>query len=145
MKEDQKLNHFQNHLRGDPSEFWQTLKITTEMTLTDILQVFNKEYAKEDLEKMSKYKFDQMRYDPISEWFTEFLTKFKKTAKQAYGEKVSEIAETFMFDKLPLQIQNELSMAGKHDATNDEKTRTPIFLNRTSISFSQLIHESSFF
>ena len=61
-----------------------------------------------------------MRYDPTVESFTDSLTKFKKTAKQAYGEKASDIAETFMFAKLPVQIQNELAMAGEHDATVEE-------------------------
>ena len=62
-----------------------------------------------------------MSYDPTVESFTDFLTKFKKTAEQAYGEKASDIAETFLFAKLPVQIQNELAMAGKLDATKEEK------------------------
>ena len=40
--------------------FWQTLKITTETILTDILPASNKE----DLRWVSKYRLDQMRYDP---------------------------------------------------------------------------------
>ena len=120
LTEEQKLNYFQSLLRDDAIEFWQTLKITTETTLTDILQAFSKEYAKEDLKEVSKYKFDQMRYDPTTESFADFLTKFKKLAKQAYGEKANDIAETFLFAKLPIQIQNELAMAGKHDATSEE-------------------------
>ena len=59
-----------------------------------------------------------MRYDPTTDSFAEFLTKYKKLAKQAYEEKA--IAETFLFAKLPIQIQNELALAGKHDATVDE-------------------------
>ena len=122
LTEEQKLNCFQSMLRDDAIKFWQTLKITTETTLADILQALNKEYAKEDLKEVSKYKFDQMRYyNPTVESFSVFLTKFKKTAKQAYGEKASDIAETFLFAKLPVQIQNELAMAGKHDATVEER------------------------
>ena len=124
LMEEQKLNYFQCLLRDDAIDFWQTLKITTETTLTEILQEFSKEYAKEDLKEVSKYKFDQMRYDPTTESFADFLTKFKKLAKQAYGDKANDIAETFLFAKLPIQIQNELAMAGKHDATSEEiKTR----------------------
>ena len=41
-------------------------------------------------------------------------------AKQAYGDKANDIAETFLFAKLPIQIQNELAMAGKHDAKVEE-------------------------
>ena len=120
LTEEQKLNYFQSLLRDDAIDFWQTLKITTETTLTEILQAFSKEYAKEDLKEVSKYKFDQMRYDPTTESFADFLTKFKKLAKQAFGDKANDIAETFLFAKLPIQIQNELAMAGKHDVTSEE-------------------------
>ena len=44
--EEQKINYFQSLLRDDAIDFWQTLKITTETTLTEILQAFIKEYAK---------------------------------------------------------------------------------------------------
>ena len=113
LTEEQKLNYFQSLLRDEAIEFWQTLKITTETTLQDVLQAFNKEYAKEDLKEVSKYKFDQMRYDPKKESFADFLTRYKKLAKEAYGDKANDIAETFLFAKLPIQIQNELAMAGK--------------------------------
>ena len=61
-----------------------------------------------------------MRYDPTKESFADFLTKYKKLAKQAYGDKANGIAETFLFAKLPIQIQNELAMASKHDAKVEE-------------------------
>ena len=73
LTEEQKLKYFQSLLRDEAVEFWQTLKITTEATLQDVLQAFNKEYAKEDLKEVSKYKFDQMRYDPTKESFADFL------------------------------------------------------------------------
>ena len=120
LTDEQKLNYFQSLLRDEAIEFWQTLKITTETTLQDVLQAFTKEYAKEDLKEVSKYKFDQMRYDPTKESFADFLTRYKKLAKQAYGDKANDIAETFLFAKLPIQIQNELAMAGKHDAKVEE-------------------------
>ena len=49
QKEEQKLNFFQSLLIDDAIEFWQTLTITTETTLKDILAAFKKEYAKEEL------------------------------------------------------------------------------------------------
>ena len=61
-----------------------------------------------------------MRYDPTAETFNDFLNKFKKVAKQAFGDKSSDITETFLFAKLPVQMQNELAMAGKHDASMEE-------------------------
>ena len=70
LTEEQKLNYFQSLLRDDAIEFWQTLTITTETTLRDILTAFKKEYAKEELSEVSKFKFDQLRYDPATESFS---------------------------------------------------------------------------
>ena len=96
LTEEQKLNYFQSLLRDEAIEFWQTLKITTETTLQDVLQAFNKEYAKEDLEEVSKYKLDQMRYDPTKESFADFLSRYKKLAIQAYGDEANDIASTIV-------------------------------------------------
>ena len=120
LSEEQKLTYFQSLLRDDAIEFWQSLKMTNQTTLAQVLRYFKKEYAKEDLKEVAKYKFDQMRYDPTAETFNDFLNKFKKVAKQAFGEKSSDITETFLFAKLPVQMQNELAMAGKHNASMEE-------------------------
>ena len=72
LSEEQKLTYFQSLLRDDAIEFWQSLKITTQTTLAQVLRYFKKEYAKEDLKEVAKYKFDHMRYDPTAETFNEF-------------------------------------------------------------------------
>ena len=120
LTEEQKLNYFQSLLRDDAIEFWQILTVTTETTLKDILAAFKKEYAKEELTEVSKFKFDQLRYDPTTESFSTFLANNKKVAEQAYGDKAQETVKTFLFAKLPIQLQNELAIAGKHDASIEE-------------------------
>ena len=85
LTEEQNLNYFQSLLRDDAIEFWQTLKNNTETTLIDILVVFIKEYAKEDLKEVSMYKFGQMRYEPTPESFTDFWTKLKKQRNMHTG------------------------------------------------------------
>ena len=52
LTEEQKHNYFQSLLRDDAIEFWQTLTITTETTLRDILTAFKKENAKEELSEV---------------------------------------------------------------------------------------------
>ena len=64
--------------------------------------------------ELSKFKFNQMRNDPTS--FTDLLTGFEWPANQAFGDRASKIAETFLFAKLPVQLPNDLAVAGKHDA-----------------------------
>ena len=120
LSEEQKLTYFQSLLRDDAIEFWQSLKMTSQTTLAQVLRYFKKEYAKEDLKEVAKYNFDQIRYDPSVETFNNFLNKFKKVAKQAFGDKSSDLTKTFLFAKLPVQMQNELAMAGKHDASMEE-------------------------
>ena len=120
LTEEQKLSYFQSLLRDDAIEFWQTLTITIETTLKNKLATFKKEYEKEELSEVSKFKFDQLRYDPTTESFSTFLANYKKVAKQASGEKAREIVQTFLFAKLPIQLQNELAIAGKHDASIED-------------------------
>ena len=120
ISEEQKLTYFQSLLRDDAIEFWRSLKMTTQTTLAQVRRYFKKEYAKEDIKEVAKYKFDQMYYAPTAETFNDFLNKFKKVAKQAFGDKSSDITETFLFAKLPVQMQNELAMAGKHDASMEQ-------------------------
>ena len=91
LSEEQKLTYFQSLLRDDAIEFWQSLKMTNQTTLAQVLRYFKKEYAKEDLKEVAKYKCDQMRYDLSAETFNDFLNKFKKVAKQAFGDKSSDI------------------------------------------------------
>ena len=97
LTEEQKLGLLQD----DAKEFWQSLKITTDSTLIDVLQSFSKEQAKEDFKDVAKYKFDQMRYDTTTELFAAFLTKYK----EAYGDKANDIAETFLFANCRFKYQ----------------------------------------
>ena len=79
-----------------------------------------KECAKEELREVSKFNLDQLRYDPTTKSFSTFLANYKKVAKQAYGDKAQEIVKTFLFAKLPIQLPDEVAIAGKHDASIDE-------------------------
>ena len=119
LTEEQKLNYFQS-LLSDEAINSGTLTITTETTLKDILAAFKKEYAKEELTEVSKFNFDHLRYDPTTDSFSTFLAIYKKVAEEAYGDKAQEIVQTFLVAKLPIQRQNELAIAGKHDASIDE-------------------------
>ena len=54
LSEEQKLTYFQSLLCDEAIEFWQSLKITTQTTLAQVLRYFKKEYAKEDLKEVAK-------------------------------------------------------------------------------------------
>ena len=101
-----KLNYFRSLLRDNAIEFWQTLRITTETTLRDILTAFKKENAKKELTEVSMFKFDQLRFDSNTESFNTFLSNYHKIAKHAYGDQAQDIAQTTLFAYFPIQLQN---------------------------------------
>ena len=119
ITEENKLHFFQSLLRDEAIEYWQSIQITPLTTLKDVLDLFRKEFAKEDL-KVDRYKWDQARYDPTTETFSDFLKNLKKTAKQAFGDEADKIIKMFLFGKLPVEIQQELTMANKEESSPEE-------------------------
>ena len=95
ITEENKLHFFQSLLRDDAIEYWQSIQITPLTTLKDVLDLFRKEFAKEDLKEVARYKWDQARYDPTTETFSDFLKNLKKIAKQAFGEEADKIIKMF--------------------------------------------------
>ena len=120
ITEENKLHFFQSLLRDEAIEYWQSIQITPLTTLKDVLDLFRKEFAKEDLKEVARYKWDQARYDPTTETFSDFLKNLKKTAKQAFGDDADKIIKMFLFGKLPVEIQQELTMANKEESSPEE-------------------------
>ena len=117
---EEKLHFFQSLLRNEAIEYWQSIQITPLTTLKDVLDMFRKEFAKEGLKEVARYKWDQARYDPTTETFSDFLKNLKKTAKQAFGEEADRVIRMFLFGKLPVDIQQELTMANKEESSPEE-------------------------
>ena len=120
ITEENKLHFFQSLLRDDAIEYWQSIQITPMTTLKDVLDLFRNEFAKEDLKEVARYKWDQARYDPTTETFGYFLKNLKKTAKQAFGNEADRVIKMFLFGKLPVEIQQELTMANKEESSPEE-------------------------
>ena len=120
ITEENKLHFFQSLLRDEAIEYWQSIQTKPLTTLKDVLDLFRKDFAKEDLKEVARYKWDQARYDPTTETFSNFLKNLKKTAKQAFGDEADKIIKTFLFDKLPVEIQQELTMPNKEESSPEE-------------------------
>ena len=99
-----KLHFSQSLLRDEAIEYWQSIQITPVTTLKNVLHLFRKEFAKEDLKEVARYKWDQARYDPTTETFGDFLKSLKKTSKQAFGNETDNVIKMFLFGKLPVEI-----------------------------------------
>ena len=120
ITEENKLHFFQSLLRDEAIEYCQSIQVTSVTTLKDVLDMFRKEFAKEDLKEVARYKWDQARYDPTTETFSDFLKSLKKTAKQAFGNEADKIIKMFLFGNLPVEIQQELTMANKEESFPEE-------------------------
>ena len=119
ITERNKLHFFQNLLRDEAIEYWQSIQITPITTLKDVLDLFRKEFAK-DLKVVGRYKWDQARYDPTSETISDFVKNLKKSAKQDFGTEADKVIKTFLFGELPVEIQQELTMANKEESSPAE-------------------------
>ena len=91
-------------MRDEAIEYWQSIQISPVTTLKDMLDLFRKEFAKEDLKEVGRYKWDQASYDPTTETFENFLKSLKKTAKQAFRNEADKVVKKFLFGKLPVKI-----------------------------------------
>ena len=134
--EEEKLQFFTSLFREDAIEFWQTIRRTPETTLREVLQISRKKYARDDLKEVWRYRWDQLKYDPKHDTFSDFLKHLRKIAKQAFDSKANENVTAFLFGKLPVAIQNDLSVAGVRFRGEIVKSPAPPATG-TTVSFSR--------
>ena len=120
ITEEDKIHFFQSLLRDEAIDFRQTITINPTTTLQDVLQLFRKEFAKEDMREVARYKWNEAKYDPTTQTFGDFLKNLKKIANQAYGDETDKRIKMFLFGKLPIEIQQELTMANKEESSPEE-------------------------
>ena len=120
ITEEDKIHFFQSLLRDEAIDFWQTITINPTTTIQDVLQLFRKEFAKEDMREVARYKWNEAKYDPTTQTFGDFLKNLKKIAKQAYGEEADRCIKMFLFGKIPVEIQQEQTIANKEDSSPEE-------------------------
>ena len=84
IPEENKLHFFQSLLRDEAIEYLQSIQIIPLTTLKDVLDLFRKEFAKEDLKEVACYKWDQARYDPTTETFGDFIQKPEEDCETSF-------------------------------------------------------------
>ena len=90
LPENAKVQYFQSLLREKATEFYQSLTITSEGNLIDMLTKFRKRITQEDLKELGQYIWDQAKNDPTAETFTDFLKCQKVISEQAFQENVGQ-------------------------------------------------------
>ena len=61
-----------------PLNFWQTIRVTPDTMLREVLLMFHKECAREDFRGISTHGRDQLKYDLQQKSFSEFVKHLKK-------------------------------------------------------------------
>ena len=84
LSEEAKLQNFQSHLRLETIEFNQSLTISTETILNDVLTKFREEFTTVDLKEVARHKWDRSKHDTTAETFSDFLKRLKVTAKEVF-------------------------------------------------------------
>ena len=105
LTEEAKLQCFKSLLREEAIEVYQGLFITTETTLKDSLKKFRKNFQKDDLKKIPRYKWEQAKHDPTAKPLTDFLKCFKIITEQAFVENPRQHYQTFLIGKLEISIK----------------------------------------
>ena len=119
LSEEQKLAYFQSLLRDDAIKLWQSLKTTNKTRLAQILRYFKKSMPKKIEKKWKNTTSTRSAMIHRPKRSMIFSTNTRKWPNRHSGtDRVT--LEKFLFAKLPVQMQNELAMAGKHDATMEE-------------------------
>ena len=72
------------------------------------------------MREVARYKWNEGRYDPTTQKFGDFQKDLKKIAKQAYGDEADKCIKMFLFGKVPVEIQQELTMTNKEDSSPEE-------------------------
>ena len=67
--EEEKINYIRNSLRAEANNYWQTITITFTTTLNDVIQMFPKEFAKEDMREVARYKRNKTKFDILRKHF----------------------------------------------------------------------------
>ena len=92
--------------------------------------------TKDDLKEVARYIWDQVKYEPKLETFSDFLKCLKVIVKQAFQDNRAKFIQTILFGKLPIIIQQGLMNNNKEEASSKE-TKTFLHQRQQNHRFTQ--------
>ena len=103
-------------------DFWQTLRISPEMTLEDLVE--RREIAKVDFKDISKFKWDQLVYGPPSA--CDHRNNRKGASASTYERSLNQNEETIGLTQSPLRAHSNtwVELFGK----------TPLFFRYSGVN-----------
>ena len=108
--EAENMDFFTSFGRENTIDYWQTIWITWESTLRDALALFCKHHARKNLKQISRYKWDQLKYDTTNEQLSDSFNKLKKSAKKAFdGKPISPASTSTVFCLPKYQLTSRMT------------------------------------
>ena len=101
LSEEAKLQFFKNLQREEANEFFQSKLISKERTLNDVLDKFRKAFTKDDLKGVARYEWDQAKYNPTVEIFSDFPKRLTIIAKQSFQDDARNSFRHFCLEYYP--------------------------------------------
>ena len=92
-EKNKKKHFFQSLHRDEAIEYRQTISINSMTTLTEVLAIFRKGFASEDLKEVACCKRNKARYDPNNETFENFLKRSRKQLNRHSATKPRDTIE----------------------------------------------------
>ena len=120
LTEEDKINYFHSHMRGDAQQTFKNISSPNRENLTEILTVFRRKYVKPQSMATAKHKFQQLVFNPVNQKLIDFLDDLQKLAKDAFGVDAQAIIEQFIYAKMPPHLKKSINQAHLENGTCEQ-------------------------
>ena len=119
ISEEEQIHYFHSLLRGDVLQTYRNMTDTNCASLEDIISTFRRRYVRPQSVARTRWKCEQLHFDPSRQKFQDFLEQYQKLAQEAYGDDTPQFTETSFYAKLPPHLKRVLNQARLEAETYD--------------------------
>ena len=120
LTEEDKINYFHSHMRGDALQTFKNITSPNRENLGEILTVFRRKYVKPQSRATAKHKFQRLVFNPANQKLIDFLDELQKLAKDAIGVAAQAIIEQFIYAKMPPRLKKSINQAHLGNGTYEQ-------------------------
>ena len=120
LTEEHKINYFHHLLRGDALQTSKNIGNRNQVSLTEILTVFRRNYVKPQSMATAKRKFQQLVFNPANQKLIDFLDELQKLAEDSFGVAAQAINDRFIYAKMPLYLEKPINQAYLENGTYEQ-------------------------
>ena len=107
-------------MRGVALQTFKNINDLTRENLGEIVAVFRRKYVKPQSVAKTKYKFQQLVFNPANQNLVDFLDELQKLAKDAFGIAAHAIIEQFIYTKMPPHLKKSINQAHLENNTYEQ-------------------------